>query len=537
MQLRKYQKEAVDSIWKYFESHSGNPLLVLPTASGKSVIQAAFIKKCIESYPDQKFLLLSHVKELLEQNAKKLIALCEGVDIGIYSAGLGKKELGHAVTIAGIQSIYKKACDIGNISLIIVDECHLIPKKGNGRYLKFFKDIKTINPYIKIIGMTATPYRLDSGYLHIGDNRIFTDIAYDAGIPDLINAGFLCPLISKRCSSRADLSAVKVRGGEYLEKDLAEACDKKELIKEAVDEIMQLCDDRNKWIIFCINIAHANHVKEEIESRGITCGIVTGETTSNKRKEILDNFKSGKIKSITNVNVLTTGFDAPDIDAIIMLRPTLSTGLYVQMLGRGMRIHPSKSDTLVLDFTDNIMRHGPIDMVQVNVSRTSGESSPWKECPKCNSVLKRSIKVCPDCQFEFKTQEVITYNHSNKANGGDILAFNSDNIKEFDVDKVKYRIHISKNGNECLMATYTCGLMYFNKYLCFNAIGKAKGEAIRWWTMHPGQENCSPNDTESAHKNSGYLLQPSRIKVELCYDQYPKILAYYFDNHKQGILF
>src|SRR5882672_2913528 len=395
--LRGYQREAIDGLYTWFASKEGNPLLVLPTAAGKSVIQAKFTHEAIDLYPSTRVLLVSHVKELLEQNTHKLLKIWPEAPIGIYSAGLGSRDVGYQITVAGIQSVHRRAAELGAFDLVMVDECHLIPPAGDGMYRRFMVEQRALNPKVKVIGMTATPYRLKTGRLDSGDEKLFVGVAYEVTVRRLIDEGFLSNLISKRGLVTPDLSGVGTRGGEFIPDQLNDAMDKGALTTAAADEIEKLCKDRRSWIIFCSGVEHAHHVRDEFRRRGYAAQTVTGDTPDRERADTLAKFKSGDIRVLTNCDVLTTGFDAPPIDALIMLRPTKSAGLYVQIVGRGMRLSPEtgKKNCLVLDFAGNIERHGPIDQVQVRDRPGPGEpgvtGAPVKACPECQTIVPISV--------------------------------------------------------------------------------------------------------------------------------------------------
>lgn len=191
MVLRPYQRAAIDAIYDYFTRKTGHPVIVIPTAGGKSLVMAAFIKEVLEQWPDQRILIVTHVRELISQNFAELMRTWPEAPAGIYSAGLGKRELGARILFAGIQSIHRKAYGVQQADLVLVDEAHLIPRTADTTYRRFLNDLAVINPHLKIIGFTATPYRLDSGLLHRGDDALFTDIAYEVSVRELIDDGFL----------------------------------------------------------------------------------------------------------------------------------------------------------------------------------------------------------------------------------------------------------------------------------------------------------------------------------------------------------
>ena len=199
--LRPYQSAAIDAIYRYYEEYSGNCLITIPTAGGKSLVMATFVEGVLKAFPDQRILIVTHVRELIEQNFTELKKLWPQAPAGIYSAGLKKREIRAQILFAGIQSIHKKVYDVQQCDLVLIDEAHLIPRTSNTMYRRFLSDLTRLNPQMKVIGLTATPYRLDSGLLHEGDEAIFTDIAYEVSVRELIDDHYLSPLISKRMAT------------------------------------------------------------------------------------------------------------------------------------------------------------------------------------------------------------------------------------------------------------------------------------------------------------------------------------------------
>lgn len=327
IELRYYQREAVDAIFKYFQHSTGNPLVVLPTGAGKSLTMAAFIHEAIQAYPSTRVLLLTHVKELIEQDAQAIINYWHEAPVGIWSASVGQKQK-QQITVAGIQSIHRLPAKFADTDLIIVDEAHLIPRSGGTMYRKFLDALLKYNPAVKVIGLTATEYRTDSGLLVEGDERVFTDVAYSINVGRLIKEGYLCPLVMKGGATKADLSNVHVRGNEYIPAEAQKAMDHDHLIEGALTEVAQFAADRKHILGFCAGVEHAYHCMQKARERGWTANYVHGAMSSTERDMIINSFKQGKIRFLFNANILTTGFDFTAIDCIIMLRPTKSTGLY-----------------------------------------------------------------------------------------------------------------------------------------------------------------------------------------------------------------
>ena len=374
LQLRPYQREAVDAIPAWFASNDGNPLVVIPTAGGKSLIIATFIRETLEAWPDTKILVVTHVKELIEQNCAELIGFWPQAPAGIYSAGLNKREHKAQVLFCGIQSIHSKANLLQRVDLILIDEAHLVPRNTETMYGKFLGQLKQINPYIKIVGFTATPYRLTEGLLHEGPGAMFAGIAYEASVLDLINQGYLCRPTSRKAQRQIDTRGVKTVGGEFAAGQLEAVALNPDTVEAIVDEIIAASADRKGWLIFGCGVKHCEAMHATLTKRGIACGVIFGDTPPTERAKIIADFKAQKLRALCSMGVLTTGFNARHVDLIAIARPTKSVGLYIQIVGRGTRLHPDKTDCLILDFGGNITRHGPIDQPVVK-QKTGSEKA------------------------------------------------------------------------------------------------------------------------------------------------------------------
>ncbi len=214
MILRPYQEAAICAVYEFLRTKMMNPCIVAPTGCGKSLLIATICHDAVTKWSGR-VLVLAHVKELLEQTASTLRRIAPDLEVGVYSAGLGKRDTNKAVIVAGIQSVYKKACDLDRFDLIIVDECHLLPPDGEGMYQTFFRDAKVVNPNVRLIGLTATPYRLKSGML-CGPKNLLNEVCYEIGVKELIEQGFLCPLKSKSGRHKVDCGGLHVRAGEFV---------------------------------------------------------------------------------------------------------------------------------------------------------------------------------------------------------------------------------------------------------------------------------------------------------------------------------
>lgn len=499
MNPRPYQQTAIDALYRYFEVHQGNPVLEAPTAAGKSVIQSCFIKRALEEWPDQRILCLTHSKELVFQNYQAMRRAWPRGDIGINSASLGQRNTGNRVIFAGIQSVYKLAHELGWFDLVMIDECHLCPvRTADGMYRTFLDDLRKYNPRLKVVGFSATPYRLDNGLLIEGENRLFTDLipakACGMSIDDLLAAGYLCPLTTKPVQTRLAVDGVPIRGGEYVLKDLQAAVDVDSVTKAAVDETIALGADRDAWLIFASSVEHAEHIASYLDHRWISNRIITGNTPDGERDESIAAYRRGDVRALVNVNVLTTGFDAPHTDLLAFLRPTMSASLYVQMAGRGMRIHPGKRDCLVLDFAGLIAKHGPVNDVDPPRKRGQKEGqAPIKECSSCLMLIHASARECLYCGEKFEAGRGI--NISGEASTLDVLS--SKAPEKIAPTEWAFSIHKKYGKPDSLRVDYYSGpLRVATEWVCLFHDGRVKYRAEAWWCEHVG--SALPADIDQA---------------------------------------
>ena len=482
--------------------------------SGKTPLLATICSDAVQRWGGR-VLVLAHVKELLEQAHDKLQAICPDIKVGLYSAGLKSRQTDEPVIVAGIQSVYRRAEDLGRFDLILIDEAHLIPLDGDGMYRQFLADMQVINPRVRCVGLTATPYRLKDGLIASPDHFL-NHICYEVGVRELIHEGFLCPLKSKGGISKADLSGVHVRGGEWQADELEDAFNDDAVVMEACREIAGLCSSRRSVLIFTCGVAHGQNVAYTLNRiTGEECGFLCGETSDAERAELLSRFKGGDLRWLVNVNVLTTGFDAPNVDAVVLLRSTLSPGLYYQMVGRGFRLSPGKSDCAVLDFGDNIVRHGPVDDIRIDATKggkSKGEA-PAKECPNCHEVIAAGYSNCPECGCEFP--EANSPKHHQQASGDGVL---SDQFEDevLAVHDVTYAEHTKRGADEdapkTLRVDYLTGLGdRVSEWVCIEHTGWPRQKAEAWWdqrTITP----CPTTAAEAVQWSSG-LATPDEITV------------------------
>lgn len=537
MNLRPYQQAAIDAVYDHLRTRDDNPCVVIPTAGGKTPVMASICKDAVTQW-NGRVLILAHVKELLEQSADKLRVVCPEVDFGIYSAGLKRRDTRNPVIVAGIQSIYRRACELDAFDLVLVDECHLITLEGDGMYRQFLSEAKVVNPHLRVVGFTATPFRLKHGSICTSDGFL-NHICYEVGVRELIRDGYLCGLVTKAGRVKADTSQLHVRGGEFVADEVESLMDDSHLVQSACSEIASLTVDRNACLIFASGIQHAQHITETLATEhGLECGFVCGETPIKERDAILGRFRRGGLKYLCNVNVLTTGFDAPHIDCVALVRPTMSPGLYYQMVGRGFRLHPSKQNCLVLDFGGNVLRHGPVDQLKVKPQNTGSGVAPAKECPECQALVATGFANCPQCGFAFPPPE--RQKHEGSASEEGILTGQATNTK-YAVHETYYHVHVKRGAAEdsprTLRVDYQVGWqLYKSEWICLEHSGYAYEKAVAWWKRR--SPDPIPESIERAVEiaQNGGLAQTLSITVrKVAGEQFERIIDYELGSMPEAV--
>lgn len=508
--LRDYQTRAIDQLYDWLSKHQGHPCLVAPTGSGKSHIVAALCKDAIQQWPETRILMLTHVKELIEQNAEKMLQHWSDAPLGIYSASIGKKQIDH-ITFAGIQSIRNKADKIGHIDLVIIDECHLVSHKDQGSYRTLLSALSYINPHLRVIGLTATPYRLGHGLI-TDKPALFDALIEPVSIEELVHKGYLATLRSKVTSAKLDISGVHKRGGEYIEAELQKVVNTDKNNLAVVQEVMRLAEDRKAWLFFCAGVEHAGMIAFLLNIHGIPAACITGDTPKAEREKIIADFKAGKLRALTNANVLTTGFDYPDIDLIAMLRPTMSASLYVQMAGRGMRPKSHTDHCLVLDFAGVVSTHGPITAVVPPRKGGDGNGdAPVKVCDSCSELVALSAKVCPACETPFPERKPKKL----KLHDDDIMGIEG---KTLHVQSWAWRVQLSQSGKKMLVVSYYGGLSdpVIREYLTVLHEGIAGGKARNVLAQYLLDTNVTPStDMEETARRLSAARPPASVEYKV----------------------
>jgi len=540
VKLRPYQENAIAAVYDHLRTRDDNPCVVIPTGGGKTPLMATICKDAVTRW-NGRVLILAHVKELLEQTAATLRHMAPQIGIGVYSAGLKSREAGTPVVVAGIQSVYKRAGDLGAFDLVVVDEAHLLPPDGEGMYRTLLADAKTVNPNVCLIGLTATPYRMKSGML-CGPDNLLNHVCYEIGVKELIVQGYLCPLKTKAGRKNADCDGLHIRAGEFISSEVEELMDTDDLVHAACREVIEMTSQRKSVLIFAASVAHAQHVQATFERITDTeCGLITGNTKSHERNELIARFKGEPVaanlfgdcklplKYLVNVNVLTTGFDAPNVDCVVLLRPTASPGLYYQCVGRGFRLHPAKDDCLILDFGGNILRHGPVDAIQLPGQRVGSGNAPAKECPECQSVVHAALSVCPECGYEFPPPD--RAKHDPRASDEGILSGQVTET-EYEVRDVSFAVHTKRDASpdapKTMRVDYQLGLDHWqSEWICFEHTGFARQKAIAWWRGRSSDPVPDTSERAVEIADAGGVAWTEAITVRsVAGEKYDRIIAH-----------
>jgi len=543
LELRHYQRSAIDALYSYWAEGGGNGLIVLPTGAGKALVIAKLIEELLADYPDMRILNVTHSAPLVGQNYQEFLGLLPFAPAGIYSAGLNRRDAKAQVLFCGIQSVWNKVEQIGDIDLVIVDEAHAISRNANTQYGKFFKDVRERNPDSRTCGTTATDYRMDSGRLtdDLDDDdatavdgtpvkfKLFDDVVYEIGIGELIEQGFLTRLTSQKTTSKIDLKGIGSRGGEYIPGQVSEAAER--IIEAAVAEDMVLSEGRRAGLFFSTSKENANHVAEAVRRHGRTCAVLTSDN-SHQTKEIFEGFRAGKYWAISSVSMITTGTNFPFVDFISLILSTKSPGKLVQILGRGTRNCAGKDDCLIADHGRNLAYHGPIDQIRPREPGKGLGEQPKKLCPQdmtdvngncgCGELIPISIMTCQCCGYVFppNEEEKITAQ-------ADTTPVLSTEKPWFPVSSRTFRHHPGKEGKpDSVKCTYMVSMKAINEWICCAHSGYAKTKADRWWLAHGGQRPFPKTVLEFLERQHE-LAGTAEVQLDYARNaKYPDVMAH-----------
>ena len=560
MQPRDYQEAADAHLWSYLHTPATfgkNPLVVMATGLGKSLCMAMAKWRLVSTYPYVRILNLTHVKELVDGNYKTLRKLWPLAPAGLYSAGLGVKDARHQITFCGIQSVATRPATFGRVDFVFIDEAHRMSPNDAATYGKFLGALRKKNPNLIVIGFTATPYRMKGGLLT--ETELFDDIVFDIGSGEsfvwAIQNGYLSTLVPADPGFEIDESKIRLQGGEYRQDEATAAWHEEELLERAVDYQIQIAEEQGRqcWLNFCQSIEDAELVADMMRYKGYAFEAVHSKRSD--RDAVLAAFKAGKLKGVSNKDVLTTGFDHPPIDLIGMLRLTRSPGLWVQMLGRGTRplfalghdittvegrlaaiAASPKQNCLVLDFAGNTRRLGPINYPNIPGPRKKGGGeAPVRTCKNCDpwTFHHTSVRVCPHCGFEFPPPETFQAAASTEKLVIDLSSLPKPAPIERTVEGVHRMIcshHEGRSGKaDTMRVDYFCGYKRFSTWVCFEHPKGSfpRGKAAQWWKAHgPDGVECPDRVSEAMEHTAGFA-KPKFIKVAHK-PKFPEIEAYDF---------
>lgn len=570
LELRPYQEESVDGLFGFFRTNvTGNPVIALPTGTGKSVVIAEFVRRAVTWYPQTRILVVTHVKELVQQNHAELVSLWPTAPAGIYSAGLKRRDVRSPVTFCGIGSIAKRVQEFGHIDLVIIDECHMVSHKNDTMYAQAILALRSINPHLRVIGLSASPFRLGVGM--ITDGGLFTDICVDYCTLEkfnaLVDAGYISPLIPKKTETELNVDSVDIHGGEYVLSQLQDIVDQECNTRPALEETLALARGRCSFLVFTTGVKHTRHVVAELNRMGTPALGVHSQMEPGldigTRDDNIRHFKAGNVAALVNYGVLTTGFNHKPIDCIVILRPTMSPGLWVQMLGRGTRPYDFrterdvtlrnafpivKQNCLVLDFAANTRRLGPINdpVIPKKKGKKGTGMAPYKVCPHCMTYNHARARFCIECKAEFPqrpdildtkaaTEELIRKERLLKPEQPPEPLV----IEEFPVTRVEYHRHESRDRTKppSLKVTYFCGLRIFTEWLNFEHTERfVRHKARDAWrlmeTAATGQCGDPPETIDEALARLDQLRPPSAIRV-LLKSKWPDVVGYEFSDQSR----
>ena len=570
---RPYQTRGVNAFFDYYDQGGrGDVLMGYPTGAGKSLIPALIIRRAMLMAPFARFAIVTHVKELIAQNAKAAKMAWPLMPMGICSAGLKKKESYAQVVFGGIGTMVNMMDDIGHRDVIFVDEAHMISNDEDSQYRRFVKRMREINPRVKFVGLTATLFRMGQGTLLDGTDE--NPALFDETIIDLttgnefvyfIDEFYLARLTPRPVETVIDVTDVRITNfGDYDKSQLAERSGREEVTRAAVAETMAYGQDRKQWMIFGAGVKNCYQLKELFRSVGIETVVVHGNSkqypiTDQERDSRIEAFKRGYVRGIISNNILLTGFDCPGVDLIVDLRPTTSINTHVQKYGRGTRqkFHPAwtfemlrdrdqrkaamlagdkANGCMILDFAGNRGRLGAINDPKIP-SKKKGcplsdcplkkpgckiceledcpkQAAPQKICPNCGTSVHPTSPECGFCghKFEFKV------NIKKQSQTEELIKFETDGIELLKCKSWNISVKRKAGKRPCLKITYWCGsrgLRSFDTYLYFEHDKPfVVHNAREWWRKHYKQEGFVPDSSEEAYQLVDKLVKPDRLKVD-----------------------
>lgn len=400
--LRPYQQTIIDLSIDHFKQ-SDEPIIIdACVGAGKTLIISHIARHVVNK--GGRVISLAHTKELVESAYFTFLDYAQDMQCGVFSAGMGRKDTEHDVTFCSEKTLINGLDKFQPIDLLIIDEAHRVNDANvETCYMRIISHFQAANPKLRILGLTGTSFRTSTGPI-AGADKLFKKIIASVSVPELVEQSYLTKPVAPLNQDAYDFSCVKLVAGKFRESDLQAAVSDVRLTKTIIDSVILQTQNRNKVLIFASTLKHAQEIVGYLPKGA--AGYLDGTLSKTNREAVLGAFSSGAIKYMVNRDILTTGYNEVAIDAVCILRPTESRGLLIQMIGRGLRLHPSKADVLILDFAGNLDKHGNGSLDEVFLRESKAKklglgSDGEKQCPGCCNWVNEMARKCQQCGHYF----------------------------------------------------------------------------------------------------------------------------------------
>ncbi len=557
MQPRPHQIEALNALWDALQ-YDKCVLLEAACSAGKTLVFSKIIQRLLKENQNFRVLVLTDREILVNQTVEKLkFAAPElTMHIGVVCASVSKNGTHRKrVTVASRQSLINRLDDFKPVQMTIIDEVHLLPllkEEPEGQFQKILDRLWTYNKNMRLLGVTATPYRLGDGYIYGERNApnltpYFPTVHHKITVSELERAGYLAPLTGKTVAPEnmdRDLSGIGLTAGEYNLLHLSNLMSKEVHIQSAVESWIEHAKDRKKTIAFCVTIKHAELLAQAFGAVGVPATAIHSQQNSLEAFAHMEKLKNGDGKVFCSVAKLTTGMDVEDIDCILMARPTKSPALYKQILGRGQRIYPEKKDCLVLDLVGNNKEFGTdLDNIRVTYRKEDVVNSELgiKVCPGCDAELHPAIRICPECDHVFERE----IEEAKKQELQDVQ-YGKAPPELYVVEKIFIESHVSqKSGNELIKVRVECvdGDDYLKTvtatiWIClpdyYEGFAVKKGrdlwEKLTLQNHIPTDQRTYPQTVQEAMDNAYKIYQPQKVLLDVA-GKWPNVIDVVYEHN------
>lgn len=504
-----------------------NPLIGLPTGTGKSHVIAKTINAALKIWPKLNIFVLVHDKRLVMQDYEKLTELNPLISCGLHCEGLGRRDLFNQVIFGSMKSVLNTYLKGGKLilpDLVLIDEAHLLSEEDETTYQQIFNFIKAVKPRLIVGGLSATLYRSKIGTLLENGifNKIVSDYTSSENFIKLVRMGYMSPIKSKPTKISIDRNLLTLRGGEFSEKSSSNEVLK--ILHTALVESFAVYKEENRtaWLGFLPSIDRCEDAADILREFGVDAEVVHSKIKEKVADKRIADFKNGNLECLLNKNILTTGFDYPELDFCTDFDPTNSANKHVQKVGRLTRIAPRKNYSILLDYAGNIENIGPINDPIIPQKRSKTREpgdAPVRICERCGLYNRPGAKYCGDgstpeeskslggCGIEFIFRVKISETASTK----EVMQYR-EKIEYWEVEKVHYdRYQKSPESTECLRAVYYCanGKRVY-QFISFS--NRARGFVTSWWQQR--SETPLPCSVSVALERIRGLRSPKSVKVD-----------------------